>query len=82
MVTWNKESNEAIVRHALRLGQDVDNLYFWRSLLRRRPELFGNNTSKQLRERAEQIAKGFVDVAFKLKFKRELRQLKVKFIKR
>jgi len=28
MVTWNEQSNEAIVRHALGLGQDVDNLYF------------------------------------------------------
>jgi len=69
------------MRHALGPGQ-VDNMYFWRSLLQRRPELFGSNTSKQLRERAEELAKGLVDVAFKVKFKKELRVLKAKYLKR
>jgi len=77
MVTWTDQCNEAIVRHALG-SQDASNIYVWRSLLRRRPELFGQCTSKQLRERAVQIAKSLIDVAFKRKFQKELRQLKQK----
>jgi len=46
----------------------------------RRPELFGQCTSEQLRERAVQIAKGLIDVAFKRKFQKELRQLIVNFL--
>jgi len=77
MLTWAEHHNEAIVRHALRC-QDANNIYTWRSLLQNRSELFEHCTSRQLRERAVQISRGLIDVAFKRKFRIELRQLKKK----
>jgi len=71
MLIWTEDRNEAIMRHALQT-EKTDNIYTWRSLLQSRPELSGDCTSKQLRERAAQIAKSLIDVRFKHKYKKEL----------